>query len=71
MLPNAKPLEDEEVTGELLLPTSRWEHARDIRRIRNLWRPADCEQLRPLGHYRREYRKLFQEAWLKLWDAEI
>ena len=22
--------------------------------------------LRALGHYRREYRKLFQEAWLKL-----
>eukprot|EP00439_Symbiodinium_sp_Y106_P063433 s109_g9.t2 len=43
-----KAQDDEEVTGELLLPTSR-----------------------ALGHYRREYRKLFQEAWLKLLGLRV
>lgn len=46
--PDPVKAQDEEVTGELLLPTSR-----------------------PLGHYRREYRKLFQEAWLKLLGLRV
>ena len=62
--------------GELLLATSRCPEGSERRALcKELWRcsshgSARLEVRRPLGHYHREYKKLFQDAWIKLLVAQ-